>query len=99
MKAALDTAVHRIDRSHRTPATKAKMAQQRQRAMANAAHINFEINTDDLSCEGYIADSIRTITTFYCAIAISPENCSRLASIRRRPAVKLPVKSFKWLIA
>ena len=27
MKAALDTAVHRIDRSHRTPATKAKMAQ------------------------------------------------------------------------
>jgi hypothetical protein len=27
MKAALDTAVHRIDLSHRTPATKAKMAQ------------------------------------------------------------------------
>jgi hypothetical protein len=27
MKAALDTAVHRIDRSHRTPATNAKMAQ------------------------------------------------------------------------
>jgi hypothetical protein len=27
MKAALDMAVHRIDRSHRTPATKAKMAQ------------------------------------------------------------------------
>ena len=27
MKSALDTAVHRIDRSHRTPATKAKMAQ------------------------------------------------------------------------
>jgi hypothetical protein len=27
MKAALDAAVHRIDRSHRTPATKAKMAQ------------------------------------------------------------------------
>jgi hypothetical protein len=27
MKAALDTAVHRIDRSYRTPATKAKMAQ------------------------------------------------------------------------
>ena len=27
MKAALDTAVHRIDRSHRTPATTAKMAQ------------------------------------------------------------------------
>ena len=27
MKAALDTAVDRIDRSHRTPATKAKMAQ------------------------------------------------------------------------
>ena len=27
MKAALDTAVHRIDRSHRTFATKAKMAQ------------------------------------------------------------------------
>jgi hypothetical protein len=27
MKTALDTAVHRIDRSHRTPATKAKMAQ------------------------------------------------------------------------
>jgi hypothetical protein len=27
MKAALDTAVHRIDRSHRTSATKAKMAQ------------------------------------------------------------------------
>ena len=27
MKAALDTAVHRIDRSHQTPATKAKMAQ------------------------------------------------------------------------
>jgi hypothetical protein len=27
MKAALDTAVHRIDRSHRTPATKAKMAE------------------------------------------------------------------------
>ena len=27
MKAALDTAVHLIDRSHRTPATKAKMAQ------------------------------------------------------------------------
>jgi hypothetical protein len=27
MKAALDTAVHSIDRSHRTPATKAKMAQ------------------------------------------------------------------------
>ena len=27
MKAALDTAVHRIDRSHRTPATKAKMSQ------------------------------------------------------------------------
>jgi hypothetical protein len=26
MKAALDTAVHRIDRSHRTLATKAKMA-------------------------------------------------------------------------
>ena len=27
MKSVLDTAVHRIDRSHRTPATKAKMAQ------------------------------------------------------------------------
>ena len=27
MKAALDTAVRRIDRSYRTPATKAKMAQ------------------------------------------------------------------------
>jgi len=27
MKAALDAAVHRIDTSHRTPATKAKMAQ------------------------------------------------------------------------
>jgi hypothetical protein len=27
MKSALDTAVHLIDRSHRTPATKAKMAQ------------------------------------------------------------------------
>jgi hypothetical protein len=27
MKAALDAAVRRIDRSHRTPATKAKMAQ------------------------------------------------------------------------
>jgi hypothetical protein len=27
MKAALDTAVHRIDQSHRTTATKAKMAQ------------------------------------------------------------------------
>jgi hypothetical protein len=27
MKSALDTAVDRIDRSHRTPATKAKMAQ------------------------------------------------------------------------
>ena len=27
MKAALDTAVHRIDQSHRTPATKARMAQ------------------------------------------------------------------------
>jgi hypothetical protein len=27
MKSALDTAVHRIERSHRTPATKAKMAQ------------------------------------------------------------------------
>jgi hypothetical protein len=27
MKAALDTAVQRIDRSHRTPATKVKMAQ------------------------------------------------------------------------
>ena len=27
MRSALDTAVHRIDRSHRTPATKAKMAQ------------------------------------------------------------------------
>ena len=27
MKSALDTAVHRIDQSHRTPATKAKMAQ------------------------------------------------------------------------
>jgi len=27
MKTALDTAVHRIDRSNRTPATKAKMAQ------------------------------------------------------------------------
>ena len=27
MKSALDAAVHRIDRSHRTPATKAKMAQ------------------------------------------------------------------------
>jgi hypothetical protein len=27
MKAALDAAVYRIDRSHRTPATKAKMAQ------------------------------------------------------------------------
>ena len=27
MKSALDTAVHRIDRSHRTPAIKAKMAQ------------------------------------------------------------------------
>jgi hypothetical protein len=27
MKAALDTAVDRIERSHRTPATKAKMAQ------------------------------------------------------------------------
>jgi hypothetical protein len=27
MKAALDTAVHRIDQSHQTPATKAKMAQ------------------------------------------------------------------------
>ena len=27
MKVALDTAVHRIDQSHRTPATKAKMAQ------------------------------------------------------------------------
>ena len=27
MKAALDAAVHRIDRSHRTPATKAKLAQ------------------------------------------------------------------------
>jgi hypothetical protein len=27
MKTALDAAVHRIDRSHRTPATKAKMAQ------------------------------------------------------------------------
>ena len=27
MKAALDAAVHRIDRLHRTPATKAKMAQ------------------------------------------------------------------------
>jgi hypothetical protein len=24
---------------------------------ANAAHINFEINTDDPSCEGYIADT------------------------------------------
>jgi hypothetical protein len=27
MKSALDTAVYQIDRSHRTPATKAKMAQ------------------------------------------------------------------------
>ena len=27
MNSALDTEVHRIDRSHRTPATKAKMAQ------------------------------------------------------------------------
>jgi len=27
MKSALDAAVHRIERSHRTPATKAKMAQ------------------------------------------------------------------------
>jgi hypothetical protein len=27
MNSALDTAVHRIDRSHRTPATEAKMAQ------------------------------------------------------------------------
>jgi hypothetical protein len=27
MKSALDTAVRQIDRSHRTPATKAKMAQ------------------------------------------------------------------------
>ena len=27
MKSALDTAVHQIDRSNRTPATKAKMAQ------------------------------------------------------------------------
>ena len=27
MRSALDTAVERIDRSHRTPATKAKMAQ------------------------------------------------------------------------
>ena len=27
MRSALDTAVHQIDRSHRTPATKAKMAQ------------------------------------------------------------------------
>jgi hypothetical protein len=26
VKAALDTTVHRIDQSHRTPATKAKMA-------------------------------------------------------------------------
>jgi hypothetical protein len=27
MRSALDTAVHHLDRSHRTPATKAKMAQ------------------------------------------------------------------------
>jgi hypothetical protein len=27
MKSVLDTAVHRIEQSHRTPATKAKMAQ------------------------------------------------------------------------
>ena len=27
MRSALDTAVHQIDRSHQTPATKAKMAQ------------------------------------------------------------------------
>ena len=27
MRSALDTAVHQIDHSHRTPATKAKMAQ------------------------------------------------------------------------
>jgi hypothetical protein len=32
MKSALDAAVHRIDRSHRTPATKAKMAQRIVRA-------------------------------------------------------------------
>jgi hypothetical protein len=32
MRSALDTAVDRIDRSHRTPATKAKMAQRILRA-------------------------------------------------------------------
>jgi hypothetical protein len=32
MKVALDTAVHQIDRSNRTPATKAKMAQRIVRA-------------------------------------------------------------------
>jgi hypothetical protein len=31
---------------------------------ADAAHINFENNTDDLSCESYIADTTRTIITF-----------------------------------
>jgi hypothetical protein len=39
MKAALDMAVHRIERSHRTPATKAKMAEQILRAASEGVEI------------------------------------------------------------
>ena len=38
MNSALDTAVHRIDRSHRTPATKAKMAQRIVRTASEGDH-------------------------------------------------------------
>jgi len=37
MRSALDTAVHQIDRSHRTPATKAKMAQRIVRTASEGA--------------------------------------------------------------
>jgi hypothetical protein len=54
MKAALDAAVHRIDRLHRTPATKAKMAQRIVRTASEGIsdlHVLMDAAVDEGMCQ------------------------------------------------
>ena len=54
MKSARDTAVHRIDRSHRTPATRAKMAQRIVRTAPEGVpdlHVLMSAAVDEGACQ------------------------------------------------
>src|SRR6267378_5098326 len=91
MNSALDTAVHRIDRSHRTPATKAKMAQ---RIVRTASEGVTDLHVFDECCDGRGACA-SGVTTDRCKTSLTDDNLGCLLEYHAAAVTSAAAAAFK----